>query len=68
MSHYSYSLEPEALVKAASSIAEDILHEVGDREFAMVYSGMSGVALATALAIELDDKEQFHMVYVRKGG
>jgi len=67
MPHCSYAQEPRALADAAEDMVDDLIEEIGARKFALVYCGMSGVALATAMALKMQDMlDQFRMLYVRK--
>lgn len=71
MSHYSHAQEMKDLRPAARKAARVIYKEFKDtsRCPALCYSGMSGVAMATAVAMYLDmlfPGFKFNMYYVRK--
>jgi len=67
MAHYAYSQEPNALMDAGIALVEDLTEELGDRKFALVYTGMSGVSIATVMSTLMRERyKQFRMIYVRK--
>lgn len=72
--HYSDSMLPAVLATWAVVMARDIVNKFSKKgEFAscipvLCYSGMSGIAHATALSLELSKKKNFifNLIYVRK--
>lgn len=69
-SHYGKAMYALKLRLWAKEAAEDVNHQflkVHKKEFPVfVYSGMSGIATATALTQVLNPRLQFGMIYVRK--
>lgn len=72
-SHYGKSMRPDRLARSAKNMAEQIEAklfgpEVPERIYpVLIYTGMSGVATATAIAMHLTDyADRFGMMYVRK--
>ena len=73
--HYSCAMEAESLYSFASSAAECLIAEaeknaVDISAFTLCYSGMSGIALATAIQYELylQTGIGIGMIYARKEG
>lgn len=68
--HYSFAQETLQLISHANDAAEMIMKdfpENGDKIPVLCYSGMSGIAHATAISIALQMRNvPFGMVYVRK--
>lgn len=65
MSHYSLAFQPEEMIKNTNSAA-DYVQKVGGVPV-LLYSGMSGVAHATALQLELHRRSvKVFMAYIRK--
>jgi orotate phosphoribosyltransferase len=74
--HYSRAQDPDELLEIARVLAyklflfkEQISSSVGgEAEICLVYSGMSGVSIATAVMLELRRTHRYapHMAYVRK--
>lgn len=63
--HYSHAQQPECLSPWAKRIAEQIRHTVVQP--VLVYTGMSGIAAATAISLWLHENGTTHgMAYVRK--
>ena len=68
--HYSYALNPLVLGEIAELRARQIKETVVTAKIpVLVFTGFSGIALATAIALELTKlKFSFHMMMVRKEG
>lgn len=68
--HYSYALNPLVLSEIAERRAKQIKETVVTNKVpVLVFTGFSGIALATAIALELTKlKFSFHMLMVRKQG
>lgn len=66
--HYSYGLVPELMFSYAAALADKLVIAAEDKKIILVYSGMSGVSTATAIAMSLFSKHMntAGMVYVRK--
>jgi orotate phosphoribosyltransferase len=68
--HYSFGLEPTKLAKWAKDMAKSLTQKrKPGQSYVLCYSGMSGISLATALALEYAKKDKtLGMMYVRKKG
>ena len=71
MTHYSSAQDTKTLISKAIVFAEklkDIIDKNSDLTPYIVYTGMSGIALATALSMQYTMRygEQLNMIYVRK--
>lgn len=66
--HYSLSLNPGKLSRAAKHKAAQLVYKLRDNEVPiLIYRGMSGIAAATALSLALDTMgRECGMIYVRK--
>jgi adenine/guanine phosphoribosyltransferase-like PRPP-binding protein len=68
-SHYGYSLAPGLLQAAAEARAANIVSYVTQPNPVLIFTGFSGIALATAISIELHKRDfKFEMLMVRKPG
>lgn len=68
-SHYSKALKPNDLYEVAQNRAKEIVATVTEKDPILVFTGFSGIALATAVSIELSKLNfEFHMLMVRKEG
>ena len=71
MTHYSSAQDTKTLINKAIVFAEKLkglIDENSDLTPYLVYTGMSGIALATAVSMQYTMKygEQLRMIYVRK--
>ena len=71
MTHYSSAQDTKTLINKAIVFAEKLkglIDENSDLTPYIVYTGMSGIALATALSMQYTMRygEQLNMIYVRK--